>query len=234
MDVLYTKNPSTNSSIAQQAYVKAYMISFNLIRVLLVMRETTNWYRRLSDVPDLTYVPLARVERARLWGVDAEPEIRRLSSDDDYIYITWPTPDGGSTSASPAHQHGFSIPDGTPEEVLQRMSEALELPGQASDYHFSIQHALEHLWRQRKTTPTLYNQIEKLCLLDIELLESRTEEIYEGTVIGVRAFTTLAGMYENEGRLRDASTILERGKVIGQYVKDGRIEQIQIVLGSIA
>ena len=209
------------------------MISSKLIRVLLVMRETTSWYRRLSDIPDLTYIPLLQVDRTRLrlWGFDAEPEVRRLSSDDSHVYLTWPTPDGSSTSASPAHQYGFSIPDGTSEEVLQRMSEALELPGQASDYHFSIQHAIEHLWRQRKANPALYDQIESLCLLDIKLLEKRTEEIYDGNVIGVRAFNTLAGMYENEGRLQDALAVLERGRALGQYVKDGRVEQIRVALG---
>lgn len=196
------------------------------------MRRTANWYRGLSEIPGLTYTPFVWVPRNTLWAVDAEPEVRHLSSDENRLFMMWPTPDGGSTSASPAHQHGFYVPDGTPEEVLRRLSETLELPGLASDYHFSIQNATGHLWRQRKATPALYYKIESLCILDIELLESRTEEIYDGTVIGVSAFATLAGMYENEGRLQDALTVLERGKAVGQYIKDGRTERLRAVLGS--
>lgn len=216
--------PEESPRYRPRTYVKTYMILSKPVRVLLVMRETTSWYSRLADIPDLAYIPLTQVNRTRLWGVDAKPEVRRLSLGNSHVYFTWPTPDGNSTSASPAHQHGFSIPDGTPEEVLKRVSETLELPGQASDYHFSIQHAIEQLWRQRKANPALYDQIENLCLLDIDLLEKRTEEIYGGSVISVRAFNTLAGMYENEGRLQDALTVLERGKALGQYVKDGRAE----------
>lgn len=105
------------------------------------------------------------------------------------------------------------------------MYEAIELPGQASDYHFAIQGCLQTLWRRRAEAPALLDQFEQLCWLDIRLIEARPgiirferdREVQFARVLGVEY---LARLYERNGYLKEALEVARRLSRLGQGSSD--------------
>lgn len=184
----------------------------------------TEWFRRLAAIPDVGYATIPQVDRETLPGHDAEPRI--------YVYVTegnrretliWPT-QSGSTSASPAAAYSnehLSSSAATSDVLLQRLREALELPGTVSDYHFAIQRCLDELWKRRWQEPALLPEVESLCWLDIRLVEARPEAIASPGTEGssyfrVLAFGQLVDLYRGEGFLTEALEVADRGLRLGQ------------------
>src|SRR5690242_2972974 len=96
------------------------------------------WYRRLADVPGVRYPGSPGVDRRRLPGHNAVPTVSGYEFDGKRTEtLSWSTTDG-ITSASPAQRHAIADQHVTTPAVLGRLREALELPGQASDYHFAL------------------------------------------------------------------------------------------------
>jgi hypothetical protein len=133
--------------------------------------------------------------------------------------LTWVTSEG-EASASPAKNHGFllaSDPSASTQLVLKRMYEALELPGEVTDYHFIIQSCIEELWKRhrRQQAPWLLEHLERLCWLDIRLVEAQSEAIafdHSGArrYFRVLAFEHLIRLYEREGFLHEALEVAQR------------------------
>lgn len=185
----------------------------------------TAWFRRLADVPGVAYTGDPQVKRSTLPGYGTVPTLnvytfegKRLES------LAWPTANG-QTSQSPASAHAGLIstmpPDAPSEALLQRLHEALELPGITSDYHFAIQGCAEALWKRRHQDPGLFAEFERLFWLDIRLVEARPETITyerEGRVAytGVTAFHRLVDLYSHEGFLYEALEVAERGACLNQ------------------
>src|SRR5262245_35590046 len=120
----------------------------------------TQWYRRLADVPQVHYRPAPDINRSRLSGHKASPEIHTY---DDHgarrTYMMWPSlEETGTTSASPAKQWKSQPLKGeTPgQTALRTLNEQLELPGTVDDYVSSIQNGLTSLWDQRRDEPWVY------------------------------------------------------------------------------
>jgi hypothetical protein len=97
------------------------------------------------------------------------------------------------------------------------MYEALELPGETTDYHFIIQGCVEELWKRhrRHQDPSLLEHIEHLCWLDIRLVEAQPDAIafdHNGAqrYFRVLAFEHLICLYEREGFLHDAFEVAQR------------------------
>jgi len=132
--------------------------------------------------------------------------------------LSWPTGEG-ETSASPAKRHGFLMSNDRDESTqsrLTRMYEALELPGEAPDYHFIIQTCIEALWKRQRQEqePSLLAHIEHLCWLDIRLVEAQPDAIaydHQGTrsYFHVLAFEYLIRLYEREGFLHEALEVAQ-------------------------
>lgn len=175
------------------------------------------WFRRLADVPNLRYEGSSDVNRSRLLGHDAVPEVQIYDFNGERREsLMWPTREG-STSASPAKQWKTQIrEDESPTEIaLRQLIETLELPGILSDYHFAIQDCHETLWSTRRTEPWVLVEIEKLCWLDIRLIEAHPSTISFGTedkqnYFGVSAFRRLIHLYEQEGYLHEALDVAKR------------------------
>jgi hypothetical protein len=140
-----------------------------------------SWFERLADVPGVSYESSPVVARTELPGYDSVPqdwESSVTNRHDDFLM--WPGVEVGSaTSASPAKRHAS---ERLSEEMdlrsgLLRLYEALELPGQLSDYHFAIQDTCKAVYERRREDLTLLDELERLCWLDVELLEAHPEVV---------------------------------------------------------
>ena len=177
------------------------------------------WYARLAEIPGISYPGSPGVQRTRLPGHDLKPDVQRYDFDDRRReFLSWTHRDGTSSSASPAKNWETQpLPDSAPPQaILQHLYEVLELPGVASDYHFAIQGCFERLWGQRRTHPWVMGEIEKLCWLDIRLLEALPDTLHyeqtDGTSFYARsiAFERLIQMYERNGYLAEALDVAQR------------------------
>lgn len=193
--------------------------------------DDTVWYQRFAEVPGIGYVTPAGVRRPALPKRFLRPETHRSDWDGErHEYLTWQTEDG-ETSASPAHRWPSESDDrdGSPALIPQRLYETLELPGIASDYHFALLSAYEALASHARRNPELYEDVERLCLLDITLVERVPKIIRDDDpnllTFRVPAFDILVTLYERNGLLDDALTIAQRAKTAGQG--DGYVEEIE-------
>lgn len=178
------------------------------------------WFCRLADIPGVGYLGRSDIQRSSLPGYNATPQIVTYTFDGRRSEsLRWPTHEG-EASGSPAKVHSFFVSDDHKEStqiMLQRMYEALELPGEATDYHFIIQVCIEVLWklRQREQDTLPLEHLEQLCWLDIQLIEAKPEAItydQNGTqqYFNVSAFDHLLRLYEREGFLHEAFEVVQR------------------------
>lgn len=180
------------------------------------------WFRRLADVPGVGYEGSPGIDRSRLAGHDAVPKVHVYTFDGKRQESLWWPAKGGGTSASPVHQLAFQTQtEESAQAILRRIHRALELPGEAKDYHFAIQGCIEALWARRRAEPDLLPEIERLCRLNIRLLESRPqiavfEQNGERTYLRALAFEHLISLYEREGFLHEALDVAERAARLGQ------------------
>jgi hypothetical protein len=178
------------------------------------LRDPT-WFRRLGDIPGLDYKTDPRVDRRRLRGHDVVPRIEHFGG---HATLTW-----GNTSRSPAHERAFGqdVGERPSAEILRLLSEILELPGEASDYHFAIQIASGILWARRRADPDLMEVVERLCWLDLRLIEAQPDAVRfqrdgKSSYFHVTGFKTLITLYEREGALREALEVAERAERFDQ------------------
>jgi hypothetical protein len=190
------------------------------------------WFRRLAEVPGVGYQGSPGVDRTRLPGHDTVPKIDHYNfGGERHVSVMWPMKDG-STSASPAQSWQTEPREGETkaQTALRRMREALELPGKLSDYHFAIQNCHDALRAAAREEPWVFEEVERLCWLDIRLIEAYPETItneYGGgsTYFSVSAFHRLVGMYEKEGFLREALDVARIGQKFGQC--PGKVEELE-------
>jgi len=192
------------------------------------------WFPRLGDVPGIEYVN-ETVDRTRLAGHDAIPKIERYEFDGRvHESMSWPM-EGGSTSASPAKTWETKPleRETAGQTALRQVRESIELPGTLTDYHFAIQHGHDALRSNAREEPWVFEEVERLCWLDIKLIEQYPETITlepitiqdeelaklaterrgERRFFAVSAFHQLISLYEREGYLKEAlevATIAER------------------------
>lgn len=190
------------------------------------------WFHRLADVPHLGYQGHPTIDRASLAAHATQPKIDTFGLDGKrHESLSWPTR-GGTTSASPVQQWQTHKRRGeSPMQTqLRQLYEALELPGELPDYHFALLGCYEALWQHRREEPWVVAEIERLCLLDLALVELYPSIItFEGkdgrTYAHVPAFNRLIYLYEQNGYLREALAIAQRAVRLQQG--DGMIEPIK-------
>lgn len=183
----------------------------------------SEWFRRLADIPGVGYEGGPKAKHARLAGRDEVPRIVEHAYDGQRRQsLMWPSR-GGATSASPAQRYAAQLPqkDEPVGAIMRRLDAALDVPGQASDYHFAIQGCIEILWGRRREAPALLDQVEQLCWLDIRLVQARPQIIQferdgERAFARVLAFLHLVQLYEREGYLREALEVAELARAFGQ------------------
>lgn len=175
------------------------------------------WFKRLAEVPGVSYAGSPQIQRAKLPGYNSVPrQVTVCLGKDKHATLFWPR-QGGKTGSSPAWHHANINPPATWQtaQYLRRLQEVLELPGEPRDYHFGIQGCIEVLWQRRQGDPALYQQIEELCWLDIRLIEAQPEAVAderdgEKFFYHVLAFGRLLRLYELEGFLNEALDVAKR------------------------
>jgi hypothetical protein len=119
--------------------------------------------------------------------------------------------------------------------VLLELYEVLELPGQLSDYHFAIQSAYTTIYERRREDLAMLEEVERLCWLDIELLEAHPEVVeYEpGTFSRVLAYEGLVSLYETEGDFAGALEVAERRMRLSQEHLTTQAERLRARLAEL-
>lgn len=187
-----------------------------------VGKETT--YTRLADFEALGYQTPPGIDRRTLPKHDLRPNVSTYSSFDGKprVSVMWDAGNGVSTSQSPAAAWGNFGPMDIPwPDVLRRLFEALELPGSISDYHIAIRRTYDALWDRRRQDPEVLPELERLCLLDLRLMEivpelARHSDDYMPHVANVPSIRHLIRLYEREGFIAEAIDIARRGVALGQ------------------
>jgi hypothetical protein len=198
-----------------------------------------SWFKRLADVPGVSYTSSPEVNRPQLPGHDSVPQKREFDSTDVHTHhLMWPGPDEGSTtSASPARQHTSERPNEIqdPRRVLLELYEVLDLPGQLSDYHCAIQSTYTNIFERRREDLAMLEEVERLCWLDIELLEAYPGVVeYEpGKFSRVLAYEGLASLYETEGDFAGALEVAERGMRLDQEYLSAQAERLRARLAEL-
>jgi hypothetical protein len=187
----------------------------------------------MGEIPNMEYAAPVEVDRRSLPRHDAVPRQTRTALFDgrEFDRLTWIAEDAetdgtGLTGRSPAQDHAWAADrDEIPSDaLLLRLWEALELPGEPSDYHFAIQSAAGALWRRRREEPEVARWCEYLFLLDVRLIELCPEALANEFAEGdenqapyyrATAFDSLPALYEREGYLGEALRIAEIGARFG-------------------
>lgn len=201
------------------------------------MDETT-WTPRLAELPGVGYVPPENIDRPSLKAGAATPEIHRHDFDGkEHVSLWWTTPEGG-TSASPASrwfsQH--EPMEAKTDEILDYLYRGLECPGTPSDYHFAIQNTHEALWKHRREDPAAVQAVERLCLLDLALVEAYPDMLrleYDGEVryAAILAFERLIKLYERAGDIEAALDVARRAQRFGQ--DRGALERLEAKINAL-
>lgn len=187
------------------------------------MMDEIIWAQRLAELPGVGYEPPENIARPALKAGAAPPEVHRHTFDGkEHVSLWWKTPQGG-TSASPAARW-FSqreLGEAETDKILSYLYQGLECPGTPSDYHFAIQNAHEALWRRRKENPGAVQAVERLCLLDLSLVEAypdmlRLEYDEDVRYATILAFERLIKLYERAGDIEAALEVARRAQRFGQ------------------
>lgn len=196
------------------------------------MKDEPIWTRCLAELPGIEYLRPENIEQPRLKARAATPEIHRHTFDGkEHFSLWWATPEGG-TSASPASRWFSRREPGkvSIEETLDNLYHGLEYPGTPSDYHFAIQNTHEVLWKRRGEDPAAVSAVERLCLLDLRLIEAypnmlRLEYDEEARYVVVWAFERLIKLYERAGDIEAALDVARRAQRFGQ--DGGAVERLE-------
>ena len=202
------------------------------------MSETI-WAKRLADLPEVAYEPPAGVKRPRMSMASATPEIRRHEFDRrPHLSLWWRTPSGGTSASPAAHWFGkWDLQKASATEILEHLYQGLEYPGTPSNYHFAIQSAHEALWKRRREYPAAVAEVERLCQLDIALVEAYPDMLKSGygdttSYAVVRAFDRLIKLYELSGDVEAALAVARRASRFGQA--RGSVERLEAKARAIA
>lgn len=165
------------------------------------------WYRRLGDIPGYSYRPLVGIEPELLSGRDFEPTPRPDDTGTDGLY--WPCFDAPNilSGQSPAVQHLGLIHDTrvSSHKVVKNLSEALELPATARDYHTMLTRSIESLWhKRRRCQPGALRALEYFSLLDIQLFRLVPDVLMFGAPLSLE---NLVRLYVSEGLLAEARAV---------------------------
>jgi hypothetical protein len=170
------------------------------------------WFRRFADIPGVRYQTPPVLDLSRLKRRNAVPTVHRFEGLEPSLF--WETSNGG-TSQAPAGEHALGDFRGVSlTGVRENIAEVLELPGQPSDYHFALQSTTGELYGRRRDDPTVLDDVERLCLLDLQLIEScpfavMWEREGQMTYFQVSAFSRLLRMYLTEGRVAEAVAVAD-------------------------
>lgn len=118
-------------------------------------------------------------------------------------------------------------------DLARSVWEAVELPGEPSDYHYVLQGAVDRLWSRRRAEPAGLRHMESFAYLDLDLIEAvpsvvrlRGEEDLSG-FLRVTSVERLLGVLEREGALREAVAVCRRAQRFGdRFHRDDLVTKV--------
>jgi hypothetical protein len=177
----------------------------------------------MADIPGIQFTGSPGVMRANLSEANLHPK-----TESGYVY--WPSA-GGSTSASPAHRRAFADLSGLDnDELIRWVWEGVELPGQASDYHFLLQGAVDQLWGRRREYPSGLNYLETFGYLDLALIEAIPQAVqvdkadHTAGYYHISSLDRLLALLEREGAIREALALSRRALRFGERYRNDDLE----------
>jgi hypothetical protein len=180
------------------------------------------WFRRLGDIPGVTFASAPGVDARALPGYGTVPEIhvRNDLQGRAYESLWWPSSGvyrGGTGSPAyrwiPPDFRGVSIAD-----VLKKCFEGLELPGPPGDYLRIIERCAGAHWNRWPRQLGVSEQVEKLCFLGLQLIDACPDALTDRWHEQPRhsyTFTMLIDLYEREGFLLEALDVAEHAARYG-------------------
>lgn len=180
------------------------------------------WFRRLAEVPGVDFAGGPGIDRRRLPGHDARPQVSEFG-------LMW-----GRTSASPAHERAFSVDtrEFSAAQLVRHVWETVELPAEPEDYHFALQHAVEQLWSLRSTNPECLAELEEFAYLDLALVEAAPWSLMFSsgdntpTMVALPGVDRLIVLLEREGAHREALEVASRLVALGAV--SSRLDRAQV------
>jgi hypothetical protein len=170
--------------------------------------QNPRWFPRFADVPGVRYSTPAGLDPSRLPRRGARPKLQRYPGLPPSLL--W-----DNSSRSPAGEHLLEDSSkANTARVLRNLAEALELPGEPADYHFAIQGVSALLWSRRAEGSQAFTEMERLCWLDLQLVQACPGAVaYEdhdgrSQFVSIAAFRILLDLYLTEGALGDAERVL--------------------------
>lgn len=197
------------------------------------INRMVTWFSCFADVPGLDYRSPLGPKRLALPGHDARPRVCASADGSVPQYaLLWPS-DAGETSTSPVLRWRSPPRPGESDvqAALRQLVEALDLPGALNDYHFRLQDCCNSLWRARIEEPELLAELERLFLLDLQLIERYSYQMAAAMLWGatqhVATCHQLISLYEHEGLLREALSIAERGQRLNPETMMRAVEHLR-------
>lgn len=179
------------------------------------------FYARLAEIQGIGHETPPGIERDALPHRDLRPKTSTVTYGGKQVsYVSWHL-GNVITSQSPASAWATSgDPKSSWPDLLRRLFEALELPGSVADYHQVILRAFDALWERRREDPDILPEVERLCLLDLKLMEIHPDltRVFPNTshMVHVPATAYLIRLYEREGSIAEALDVARRGVDLGQ------------------
>jgi hypothetical protein len=174
------------------------------------------WFRSFAEVPSVEYKGNPGLYHPQSSSHTPLPQSGYPAIAGTYRdTLIWPMLFGtGTTSASPVKQWTTQPREGeSPAQTkLRQLYESLELPGELLDYHFAIQGCCSELWRLRREEPWVFAELERLCWLDIRLIQAYPNIMQannEREFLLVTTLQYLISLYEQEGYLYEALQVAE-------------------------
>jgi hypothetical protein len=196
------------------------------------------WFRCFAEVSGVGYKGHPSEYRPRLPEQVLLPKSGAYEGSNAYHeYLTWPMLSGtGVTSASPVKQWTTQARSGeSPAQTrLRQLYETLELPGELLDYHFALQGCCSELWRLRREELWVFGELEQLCWLDTQLIQTYPDIMRvpnERNFLVVTTLQHLIALYEQEGYLYEALQVAEIAVKFNQQMP--ALERIQSRIATI-
>lgn len=174
------------------------------------------WFRRVADIPGVSYTPNYHIDRINLVGNDFVPEVSAIEfAGKQKEILSWPSENGHGTITSPAgNRRALIVGDVPASDILRNLYECMELPGEPADYHFMLQGCAEVLLKCGRAENILTSDMEWLCKLDISLVQAFPDAVIpiwdpEQRPTSILCFEILIHLYERQGRVREALEIAE-------------------------
>ena len=181
----------------------------------------TSWFPRFAEIPGVAYETPPGIDPTKVPGYGMTPEFSEFDSGGQhYESLMWEYGETQS-SATPLQELLGEADVSSLDTLLTWCATGLEMPAEASNYHFHLLETCTQLHKMRRRDQGAIPELERVALLDLALIEAWPRAIYNDygdnpIFYSAPCFGYLIGLYEGEGALHEALEIAERAAAFGQ------------------